>query len=141
MPAGLFQMLTGTFKNGVPVDAVSESSRKALTVMDEVDNIINTRTGTLKHLPQYGIPDVLPDTVAIVPQKESKLVAEHMKTYLPVFVPNVKSARLAQWEVTPKGCFCECILICKTKTNAVYRFFVQFRHIGVNTIRPWRGVG
>jgi len=140
MHTGLYQGLTGLFRNGVPTGAVSSRTQRVLTIMDAIWDIINTQTGTFLHSPAYGIPDVLPDTMGAVPKRELKIVTDHLKIYLPVFVPNIKNVYIVQWDVNPKGCFCECILICRLKDHSVYRYFVQFRGIGNNYIQPWRGV-
>jgi hypothetical protein len=140
MRAGLFQSLTAVFRNGIPVSAVSKKTQRVLSIMDDIWGIINVRTGTHSHIPNFCIPDVLPDTVGAVPKKESKQVEEHLKQYLPEFIPNIKNVRTAQWDVNPKGCFCECVLICTLTDRAVLRFHIQFRGFGNNHIKPWRGV-
>jgi hypothetical protein len=137
--AGLFQSLTARFRNGIPVNAVSRRAQRVLSINDQIWDIIDTRVGTLSHLQLYGIPDVLPDTVGAVPKTESKLVADHLKKYLPVFIPNIKNVYDVHWEVNPKGCFCECILICVLNDRAVLRYFVQFPGFGANKIKPIRG--
>lgn len=119
MQQGIFQSLVGHFKNGVPINAVSPASRKVLTVMDAIWDIIDTRLGSYALQPNYGIPDILPDTIGRVPTAESKLVEEHLKKYVPVFVPNVRNIYFAGWSVDAKGCFCECMMICIHKDRSV----------------------
>lgn len=54
----LYEMLTGYFSGGLPIDSISEEDQVILSVMDNVRRILNSRAGTLKHLPDYGLPDM-----------------------------------------------------------------------------------
>ena len=42
----------------IPVDAISEEDQVILSIMDNIRRILNSRAGTLKHLPDYGLPDM-----------------------------------------------------------------------------------
>ena len=48
----LYDMLLGNFSGGFPLHAVSENTQVILSVLD------NMRAGSLKHLPDYGLPDM-----------------------------------------------------------------------------------
>lgn len=43
---------------GLPLQAVSENTQVILSVLDNMQRILNTRAGSLKHLPDYGLPDM-----------------------------------------------------------------------------------
>ncbi|MGR3752320.1 type VI secretion system baseplate subunit TssE [Edwardsiella anguillarum] len=63
MPQGhntpsLYEMLTGHFTGGLPLSQVSEQNQVILSVLDNMQRILNCRTGTLAHLPDYGLPDM-----------------------------------------------------------------------------------
>ncbi|MBK4714281.1 type VI secretion system baseplate subunit TssE [Enterobacterales bacterium BIT-L3] len=51
-------MLTGSFSGGLSLDEVSEANQLILSVLDNMQRILNTRAGSLKHLPDYGLPDM-----------------------------------------------------------------------------------
>ncbi|MBV4413433.1 type VI secretion system baseplate subunit TssE [Enterobacteriaceae bacterium YMB-R22] len=51
-------MLTGSFSGGLSIDEVSEANQLILSVLDNMQRILNTRAGSLKHLPDYGLPDM-----------------------------------------------------------------------------------
>ncbi len=54
----LYEILYGNFDGGLPLDAVSEENQVILSVLDNMQRILNTRAGSLKHLPDYGLPDL-----------------------------------------------------------------------------------
>ena len=63
MPQGhntpsLYEMLTGHFTGGLPLSQVSEQNQVILSVLDNMQRILNCRAGTLAHLPDYGLPDM-----------------------------------------------------------------------------------
>jgi len=63
MPKGnntpsLYEMLTGNFTGGLDLHQVSEQNQVILSVLDNMQRILNCRTGTLAHLPDYGLPDM-----------------------------------------------------------------------------------
>ncbi len=54
----LYEMLTFSFSGELPLEQVSERDQLILSVMDNMQRIINCRAGTLAHLPDYGLPDL-----------------------------------------------------------------------------------
>lgn len=63
MPQGhntpsLYEMLTGHFTGGLALHQVSEEDQVILSVLDNMQRILNCRAGTLSHLPDYGLPDM-----------------------------------------------------------------------------------
>lgn len=63
MPQGhntpsLYEMLTGNFSGGLSLRQVSEQNQVILSVLDNMQRILNCRAGTLAHLPDYGLPDM-----------------------------------------------------------------------------------
>lgn len=54
----LYDILLGNFEGGLPLQAVSENTQVILSVLDNMQRILNTRAGSLKHLPDYGLPDM-----------------------------------------------------------------------------------
>ena len=62
MPKGhntpsLYEMLSGNFSGGLNLNQVSEQNQVILSVLDNMQRILNCRAGTLAHLPDYGLPD------------------------------------------------------------------------------------
>ncbi|HBM2588613.1 TPA: type VI secretion system baseplate subunit TssE [Enterobacter hormaechei subsp. hoffmannii] len=63
MPKGhntpsLYEMLSGNFSGGLNLNQVSEQNQVILSVLDNMQRILNCRAGTLAHLPEYGLPDM-----------------------------------------------------------------------------------
>ncbi|KUQ81898.1 MULTISPECIES: type VI secretion system baseplate subunit TssE [Enterobacter cloacae complex] len=63
MPQGhntpsLYEMLSGNFAGGLSLSHVSEQNQVILSVLDNMQRVLNCRAGTLAHLPDYGLPDM-----------------------------------------------------------------------------------
>lgn len=63
MPKGhntpsLYEMLSGNFSGGLSLSQVSEQNQVILSVLDNMQRVLNCRAGTLAHLPDYGLPDM-----------------------------------------------------------------------------------
>ncbi|WP_085247107.1 type VI secretion system baseplate subunit TssE [Gilliamella mensalis] len=58
MSASLYDQLYGYFESGIAVDDVPENEQTIISVMDNIERILNSRAGAIKHLPDYGLPDM-----------------------------------------------------------------------------------
>ncbi|HEY2455534.1 MAG TPA: type VI secretion system baseplate subunit TssE [Scandinavium sp.] len=63
MPQGhntpsLYEMLAGNFTGGLELHQVNEQNQVILSVLDNMQRILNCRAGTLAHIPDYGLPDM-----------------------------------------------------------------------------------
>ncbi|MGV7092829.1 type VI secretion system baseplate subunit TssE [Siccibacter turicensis] len=54
----LYETLTGNFTGDLSLEAVSEEDQVILSVLDNIQRILNARAWTLSHLPDYGLPDM-----------------------------------------------------------------------------------
>lgn len=54
----LYEMLSGNFSGELDLHQVSEEEQVILSVLDNMQRILNCRAGTLSHLPDYGLPDM-----------------------------------------------------------------------------------
>ncbi len=54
----LYEMLYGNFTGGLELDQLNEENQVILSVLDNMQRILNARAGTLAHLPDYGLPDM-----------------------------------------------------------------------------------
>ncbi|RPD94049.1 type VI secretion system baseplate subunit TssE [Candidatus Pantoea deserta] len=57
-PPSLCEMLYGNFVGGLDLQQVSEENQVILSVLDNMQRILNCRAGTLAHIPDYGLPDM-----------------------------------------------------------------------------------
>ncbi|HDS2561298.1 TPA: type VI secretion system baseplate subunit TssE [Klebsiella aerogenes] len=54
----LYEMLYGNVTGGLDLDQISEQNQTILSVLDNMQRILNSRAGALAHLPDYGLPDM-----------------------------------------------------------------------------------
>ncbi|QUG74118.1 type VI secretion system baseplate subunit TssE [Erwinia sp. E602] len=54
----IYETLFGNFAGGLDLNQVSEQNQAILSVLDNMQCILNCRAGTLAHLPDYGLPDM-----------------------------------------------------------------------------------
>ncbi|KHK66256.1 MULTISPECIES: type VI secretion system baseplate subunit TssE [Pseudomonas] len=54
----LYEMLLQNFAGELDLHRVSEQDWHTLSVLDNLQRILNCRAGTLSHLPDYGLPDM-----------------------------------------------------------------------------------
>lgn len=54
----LYDTLFGNFSGGLDLHQVSEENQVILSVLDNMQRILNCRAGALAHLPDYGLPDM-----------------------------------------------------------------------------------
>ncbi|WP_439211926.1 type VI secretion system baseplate subunit TssE [Duffyella gerundensis] len=54
----LYEILYGNFSGGLDLHHVSEENQVILSVLDNMQRILNCRAGTLAHLHNYGLPDM-----------------------------------------------------------------------------------
>lgn len=54
----LYETLYGNFTGGLDLHQASEQNQVILSVLDNMQRVLNCRAGTLAHLPDYGLPDM-----------------------------------------------------------------------------------
>lgn len=54
----LYEMLLQNFDGGLNLYQVSEEEQSVLSVLDNLQRILNSRAGALAHLVDYGLPDM-----------------------------------------------------------------------------------
>lgn len=54
----LYETLFGNFTGGLDMCQVSDQNQVILSVLDNMQRILNCRAGSLAHLPDYGLPDM-----------------------------------------------------------------------------------
>ncbi|MFK8332302.1 type VI secretion system baseplate subunit TssE [Pseudomonas sp. BJa5] len=58
MNPSLYEVLLQNFDGELALDQVAEEDQLTLSVLDNLQRILNSRAGTLSHLPDYGLPDM-----------------------------------------------------------------------------------
>ncbi|MGL4604008.1 MAG: type VI secretion system baseplate subunit TssE [Iodobacter sp.] len=54
----LYEMLTTCFSDGTSIYDFDDNTVTILSVMESIQRILNSRAGSLAHLPDYGLPDL-----------------------------------------------------------------------------------
>jgi type VI secretion system protein len=54
----LYEILLQNFRGELALDQVNEDDQLTLSVLDNIQRILNSRAGSLSHLPDYGLPDM-----------------------------------------------------------------------------------
>ena len=85
MNAGLYDILSGEFADGRPIDSVSEDEQLLMSIVSNLNYLFNSRQGALEHLPDYGLPDIteiyrdIPDSI----QKLKLAIQDAVEQYEP----------------------------------------------------------
>jgi len=59
MRASLFDVLTGEFLPDHPLTGTREERHLELSIMGNLNRLFNCRQGSMSHLPEYGLPDIM----------------------------------------------------------------------------------
>ncbi|SEI18092.1 type VI secretion system baseplate subunit TssE [Pseudomonas asplenii] len=54
----LYELLLHNFNGELDLQRVAEEDQYTLSVLDNLQRILNSRAGSLSHLPDYGLPDM-----------------------------------------------------------------------------------
>ncbi|TDB45431.1 type VI secretion system baseplate subunit TssE [Photorhabdus khanii] len=88
----LYEMLTRHFNGGLDIDQISSRDQVILSVLDNMQRILNSRAGSLAHLPDYGLPD-LNTILQALPASSQRLVTTIEQTLL-TYEPRLKQIRV-----------------------------------------------
>ncbi|MFP1797680.1 type VI secretion system baseplate subunit TssE [Lonsdalea quercina] len=97
----LYEMLTGHFTGGLDLNQVSEGNQVILSVLDNIQRILNCRAGTLAHLPDYGLPDMT-KILQGMPGTAHELMGT-LSAVLLKYEPRLKSINVVLLEQTQPG--------------------------------------
>ncbi|MEB6335696.1 type VI secretion system baseplate subunit TssE [Serratia rhizosphaerae] len=97
----LYDMLYGNFTGGLDLPLVSEENQVILSVLDNLQRILNARAGTLAHLPDYGLPD-MSKILQGMPGTAHQLMTTLSEVLLK-YEPRLKSISVVMLEQTAPG--------------------------------------
>ena len=101
MTPSLYDILYGNFSGGLDLDAVSERDQVILSVLDNLQRILNTRAGSIAHIPDYGLPDMT-RILQGMPGTAHQLLST-FSTVLLKYEPRLKRIEVALLEQTVPG--------------------------------------
>lgn len=97
----LYETLFGNFAGGLDLHQVSEENQVILSVLDNMQRILNCRAGTLAHLPDYGLPDMT-KILQGMPGTAHELM-EKLSTVLLKYEPRLQRLTVVLLEQTQPG--------------------------------------
>ena len=136
MEQALFESITGTFLDGTPVEAVPRNKRTIVSIMDHLNRIFNTRTGSIPHLKDYGLPDIS-EIYRKMPDGIDELI-DAVKCTVEQYEPRLKNVRVVQLDDDVLGARLILILSGELQEGELVRFQTTFISTGNSTISPWK---
>ncbi|RKT13452.1 type VI secretion system protein [Paraburkholderia sp. RAU2J] len=129
MPAGpsLYDMLLGQI-GGEPLDAYDDRTLEIMSVQQNVRRILNTRAGALKHLPDYGLPD-LTNIYKALPAS-SHLLRQQMEATLLKYEPRIRAIDVEITDNQDPGVLVSFEMTCHMKKAGLVRFGTYFEPPG-----------
>ncbi|MBK0095734.1 type VI secretion system baseplate subunit TssE [Erwinia sp. S63] len=101
MTPSLYDILYGNFSGGLDLAAVSERDQVILSVLDNLQRILNTRAGSIAHIPDYGLPDMT-RILQGMPGTAHQLI-DTFSSVLLKYEPRLKRIEVALLEQTVPG--------------------------------------
>ena len=134
MPTGpsLYDMLLGHIDDE-PLEAHDEKTQEILSVMENLRRILNTRAGSLKHLPDYGLPDMTNIYKAL--PASAHLLKAQMEATLLAYEPRIRSIDLEVKERADPGLTISYVMTCKLKKAGLVRYGTHFEASGLTKLR------
>lgn len=132
---GLFESITGYFANGMAIDEVDASTQLFLSVRDNIQRILNSRRGSLAHLPDYGLGD-LSLIYRHLPASAHTLKREIESTLLR-YEPRLEAIDLSIDETEP-GMLLSFTMSCILRRRGMVRFGTHFTPDGQTRIKLLR---
>ena len=97
----LYEIFYGNFSGGLDLHQVNEQNQVILSVLDNMQRILNCRAGTLAHLPDYGLPDMT-KILQGMPGTAHQLMGT-LSAVLLKYEPRLKSIKVVMLEQTQPG--------------------------------------
>lgn len=136
MDQALFESITGTFLDDTPLEAVPRNNRLIVSIMDHLNRVFNTRTGSIPHLKDYGLPDIS-EIYRKMPEGIDELIDAVTRT-VERYEPRLKNVRVVQLEDDVIGARLVLILSGELQEGELVRFQTTFISTGNSTISPWK---
>lgn len=132
---GLFEAITGYFANGMAIDEVNATTQTFLSVRDNVQRILNSRRGTLAHLPDYGLADL--STIYRHLPASTHILKREIETTLLKYEPRLSSIELSI-DATEPGMLLSLTMSCQLHQMGLVRFGTHFTPNGQTHIKLLR---
>lgn len=131
----LYDMLLGQI-GGEPLDAYDDRTLECMSVQQNVQRILNSRAGALKHLPDYGLPD-LTNIYKALPAS-AHMLKQQMEATLLKYEPRIRSIDIGIVDNRDPGILASFEMTCHLKNAGLVRFGTYFEPPG--RLRVERGL-
>lgn len=128
----LYETLYGNFAGELSLHNVSEENQVILSVLDNMQRILNCRAGSLKHLPDYGLPDMT-KILQGMPGTAHQMIAT-LSNVLLKYEPRLKSIEVVMLKQTQPGELCYAI-DAELKDIGLVRYGTEFMPEGKILLR------
>ena len=123
----LYDMLLGQI-GGEPLDAYDDRTLEIMSVQQNVRRILNTRAGAVKHLPDYGLPD-LTNIYKALPAS-AHLLRQQMEATLLKYEPRIRAVEVEIIDNQDPGVLVSFDMTCHLKNSGLVRFGTYFEPPG-----------
>ena len=131
----LYETLFGNFTGGLDMCQVSEQNQVILSVLDNMQCILNCRAGSLAHLPDYGLPDMT-KILQGMPGTAHQLMST-LSSVLLKYEPRLKNITVTLLDQTQPGELCYAI-DAELKGLGLVRYGTEFMPEGRVLVRQVR---
>lgn len=122
----LYDMLLGHIGD-IPLGDYDDKTLEILSVMENLRRILNTRAGSLKHLPDFGLPD-LTNVYRNLPAS-AHLLKKEMEATLLIYEPRIKGIEIEVMPADP-GMVISYMMTCHLRKQGLVRFGTHFEPEG-----------
>ena len=95
MSLALLDVLNGKFLSGISIDEIDDPIQLIkLSIMDNLTRLFFVRQGSIKHLPEYGLPDTNKYYKNISKASYADELAKNIKEAIKKFEPRLKNIKI-----------------------------------------------
>jgi len=138
MKASVLDVLNGRFADGHRLENVHGDWQLLRSISSNLDRLFNTRSGTIQHLPDYGLPDIteiyrdIPDSVAKLQQA--------IRTTAEKYEPRLRRVRVHHQQTDPFDMRLIFLIAGELPDRRKVQFQTTFSSHEMVNVRPWQRV-
>ncbi|HET6568063.1 MAG TPA: type VI secretion system baseplate subunit TssE [Rhodothermales bacterium] len=136
MKAGLLDVLGDRFADGQRVSDVGEEYHVVLSIISNLNYLFNARTGSLMHVPDYGLPDIT-EIYRDIPDSVMKL-QRAIKAAVEKYEPRLQRVRIEHQENHPSSMRLIFLLSGELQNREKVRFETTFSSNDPANVKPLR---
>lgn len=124
LDCSILEKITLNFLGDIPYESINNKERYILSIMNNIQRILNTRRGSMKNVPDYGLPDLsiiykhLPSSL--------DLLQKHIIYTLLKYEPRLRSIRIQNKRDTSTQFIIIYELFCDINNHGIMRLSTIF---------------